>query len=196
MAVEPSLQRTGLGSALMTALNSDADLLTLTTNDSERIRPFYEDRGFRVLEHFVPWVRDLQVPTTDRPSAAPTRPGAIIEQQVDTGECFRVGDAELRAIQWPVTSRRRGRREQLRTCQVLGRRGGGPELAKALEEACTWARKDGCAIIWAQPDIAVGLPGFEMGVGRGVSRMIKPRTALGEAVGCAARCYTPSGPSP
>ena len=196
VAVEPSLQRTGLGSALMMALKSDADLLTLTTNDSEGVRPFYEALGFQVLEHFVPWVRDLDGHIPAMPSMAAPRTGAIIEEPVEVGECFRVGNAEIHAIQWPVTSRRAGRRAQLRTCQVLGRSGGGPELAKALEQTCAWARTGSCELIWARPDIADGLPGFELGVGPGVSRMIKPRTALGEAVGCAARCYTPSGPSP
>ena len=196
VAVAPQFQGHGLGSAMLAALTPRADLLTLTTNDAENIRGFYEDRGYRVVCRFQPQVRDLRARPMTPPVDARSREHAVVEDRQDAGREFRQGAAAVRAIQWPVTSRRSGRVETLTTCQLLTRKGQGPDLAAAVDDACTWARTSRCELIWGEPRVTQGLPGFTTGAGAGVSRLVRPITPMGEEVALKARAWEGSGPSP
>lgn len=196
VAVAPQFQGHGLGSAMMAALEPQADLLTLTTNDAENIRGFYEDRGYGVVCRFQPQVRDLRSRPLDMPTSATGGDRAVVEAHQEAGRPFHHGAARVRAIQWPVTSRRSGRIETLRTCQLLAREGEGPDLAAALDDACTWARMSRCELIWGEPRVTQGLPGFTTGAGAGVSRLVRPISPIGEQVAMKARAWEGSGPSP
>ena len=196
VAVEPEFQGQGLGDAMMAALAPPADLMTLTTNDSEDIRGFYLRRDFRVLSRWVPLVRNLNHPRGGSaiPPTALARP--IVEASVEAGRSFRAGSARIRAIQWPVTSRRSGHLERLKTCQILSRHGDGRALGQALDDACAWARRGRCELVWGEPHVTRGLPGFRSGGGAGVSRLVRPLTPTGAEVAEAARGWMTSGPSP
>jgi len=196
VAVDPPLQGRGLGDAMIAALDPPADLMTLTTNDSENIRDFYLRRDFRVLCRWVPLVRNVNHPPGGSAVPAPPLQHPIVEAPVEAGQSFTAGGARVSAIQWPVTSRRSGFLERLKTCQILSREGDGPALGRALDQACQWARAGRCELVWGEPHVTRGLPGFRSGGGAGVSRLVRPLTPAGFEVAETARGWMTSGPSP
>ena len=93
VAVDPNQQGVGLGRALMAGLGEGVDLLTLTTNDGEGVRSFYEELGFTCLEHFVPWVRDLDQHSDDLPREPRPRESVLRELGPEAGRAFHRGEA-------------------------------------------------------------------------------------------------------
>lgn len=197
VAVLPGLQNRGLGTAMMRALEDlDVDLLTLTTNEVEGVRPFYEALGYEVLERFVPAVYD---PETPAPILAAPRPGGgclVEEADGDEGEVHRFGRGWVRAVFWPVRSRGSGWTRELRTCQVLGHGGLPADRQRAFGALRSQAADLRCALIWGRPNVVAGIPGFRPGAGLGVARMVRARSARADAILTRASSYLPAGVSP
>jgi len=202
VAVAPTHWHRGIGSQMMRALakSTDADVLTLTVNLVEDVGGFYSRLGFQVVEIYQPWVHDLACSERAAPELDTPALRELSKPLADRAEprvrTFGGGEARMRSVIWPVTTRRGGRRLALNTCQITSREGYGPGLDRAAESLVSAAHADGARLVWGRPQLVAGLRGFRMSLGPGVARMGKPLTENGEAALRRARAWMPAGPSP
>ena len=202
VAVKPTHWHRGIGSQMMRALEASAevDVLTLTVNLVEDVGGFYLRLGFLVVEIYQPWVHELActeraAPHLEGPALRALAP-AMADRDEPRVRTFRSGEALLRTVAWPVTTRRGGTRQELSTCQVVDRQGHGPGLDEACAALVKSAHADGARLIWGRPQRIAGLPGFRISLGPGVARMGKALTTEGTAALDRARSWLPAGPSP
>lgn len=202
----------------------DADLLTLTTEVVYGAWRLYGRHDYRILETYRPIVRPLFPGMPDAigpPSTVPVeavdaavfadvyrpgpgRSGAVVETwrgepeppSVQRPRLLLAGNAAISTLRWPVMSRSHDERVQVWATQILRVQGDGPERAAVLAEASRGARLDGSVCIYALPSAAERLPGFSNRGAPLVHRMVRPLTALGEAVAAGATGWDEICPAP